>query len=189
MKNILSHLGNGAKLIVAVTIASIIGGATTAAVMAAIPNSDGSVNTCYNKKSGALKVIDITSGKTCTNKQTSLVLGTGNAQYAYAQLNSDGSLNTTVSHGISNYSLVPASPGSSDYVACFDVSINPSDGYVNISNGGGVSGGNVLYLRSQAGSAVATVDQYCGNDYNAVDISMNADPTLGYETYNFSFFR
>jgi hypothetical protein len=67
-----SKATKGGGLVLAVAAAAVIGGATTAFVMAAIPGSDGTISACYNTKSGALKVIDAEAGKTCNSKQTPL---------------------------------------------------------------------------------------------------------------------
>jgi len=60
------------SLLAMVIGAAILGGASTAFVMAAIPSADGSVTACYNKTGGTVSAIDVEAGKTCTVKQNSI---------------------------------------------------------------------------------------------------------------------
>lgn len=63
------QLGKHTVFLVAIAMAAVVGGASTAFVMAAIPSSDGTIHACYDKTGGKLNVIDSEAGKTCTNKQ------------------------------------------------------------------------------------------------------------------------
>jgi hypothetical protein len=73
----LHKMGKISALALVVTAAAVVGGASTALVMAAIPSNDGTISACYNKNTGALKVIDAEAGKTCTNKQNPLSWSSG----------------------------------------------------------------------------------------------------------------
>ncbi len=57
--------------VIGLVVASLVGGLVSAAALAAIPDASGLIHGCYNTKSGAMKVIDGSTGS-CTNKQTAL---------------------------------------------------------------------------------------------------------------------
>jgi hypothetical protein len=50
----------------------VVGGATVAGVMAAIPDSGGIIHSCYKNSNGSLRVIDSESGGVCTGSETAL---------------------------------------------------------------------------------------------------------------------
>lgn len=50
--------------------------ALTGAAVAAIPNPDGSVATCYRNANGKLRVIDVGAGEGCKSRETALALAT-----------------------------------------------------------------------------------------------------------------
>ncbi len=79
IRNITHKLTKGSGLILAVTSAAVIGGATTAIVTAAIPSGNGTISACYDKNKGDLSVIDAEAGKTCSNKQNPLSWSTGSS--------------------------------------------------------------------------------------------------------------
>lgn len=58
MKKILSFIKQKLTLVILVTASTAVGGFTTAAVLAAIPDSNGQINACYNTVSKALSVTD-----------------------------------------------------------------------------------------------------------------------------------
>jgi uncharacterized protein YjbI with pentapeptide repeats len=65
-------LGNQAKFLVAIALAAVIGGLTTAGVMAAIPDNDGKIYACYsNGILGRVKIIDNTT-QTCGNNEAAI---------------------------------------------------------------------------------------------------------------------
>ncbi len=65
-------------LVLAVVSAAIVGGATTAVVLAAIPDSGGTIHGCYRNNAGftdpkgALRVIDSDLNQACTAQETAL---------------------------------------------------------------------------------------------------------------------
>jgi len=61
-----------AKWILMMASASIVGGMSTAVVLAAIPDSGGTIHGCYNNNTGGLSVVDTDAGQSCSSKQTSL---------------------------------------------------------------------------------------------------------------------
>lgn len=65
-------VGKQAKFLVAVALAAVIGGVTTAGVLAAIPDADGTIHACYsNGVLGRVKIIDSAS-QTCGNNETAI---------------------------------------------------------------------------------------------------------------------
>lgn len=72
ISNVGRWLGKQAKFLVAVALAAVIGGVTTAGVMAAIPDTDGTIHACYsNGVLGRVKIIDNTT-QTCGNNETAI---------------------------------------------------------------------------------------------------------------------
>lgn len=112
MKTI-KFIGSQAKLLVAVAISAVVGGAATAVVSASIPDSSGTIHGCYNTKTGNLSVIDSGAGKTCTAKQTALNWSanggggsSGPAGIAYVDFNFNGGqsvLDSARSSGVSSF--------------------------------------------------------------------------------------
>jgi hypothetical protein len=74
MSLILSKVLRRTKYAGGFIVASVIGGVISVSVLAAVPSSTGTVSACYNKTSGAVKVIDTEAGKTCTSKENPLIL-------------------------------------------------------------------------------------------------------------------
>src|SRR5213596_2084529 len=60
------RLGSAGAL--GLVLALLLGGAA----VAAIPGANGVITGCYNKQSGALRVIDTAANQACTNKETPL---------------------------------------------------------------------------------------------------------------------
>lgn len=124
MKNILLFIKNKAEFLGVIVVAAVVGGATTAVVSAAIPDSNGQVNACYKNSTQVLRVTDPAGN--CTSNETALSwsqtgpqgpAGTG-GPVAYAHVYTDGSGNMMVdtanSLHVTNAYLSPHS-----YV-CFD---------------------------------------------------------------------
>jgi hypothetical protein len=68
---------NGSGFVIAIVTAAVVGGASTAAVLAAIPDSNGAIHGCYRtaggaNASGGLRVINSENGETCSNQETAL---------------------------------------------------------------------------------------------------------------------
>lgn len=65
-------VGKQAKFLTAVALAAVIGGVTTAGVLAAIPDADGTIHACYsNGVLGRVKIID-SATQTCGNNETAI---------------------------------------------------------------------------------------------------------------------
>ncbi len=58
MKKVLTFVRNKIAFLGAVILAAMVGGLTTAAVMAAIPDSNGQINACYKNSTKVLAVTD-----------------------------------------------------------------------------------------------------------------------------------
>lgn len=71
-RRVTQKLTKSGGLLLAVTLAAVVGGATTAIVTAAIPSSNGTISACYGKINGNLRVIDAESGKTCNGLENPL---------------------------------------------------------------------------------------------------------------------
>jgi hypothetical protein len=80
-RNLSLKLTKGSGLVIAVAAAAIVGGATSAVVMAAIPSSGGTISACYSSN-GALKVLDAESGATCGVNTTPLSWSQGSSNSA-----------------------------------------------------------------------------------------------------------
>ena len=186
IRQVIHKLAKSSGFVIALVFASVVGSAITAIVLAAIPNGDGTVSTCYSNSTGALRVIDTGNGGTCKNSESSLTLGsgTGGTQSAFVELNADGSLNMIYTKGISasNYNLVNV--GSGSYVACFDFSFMPLYGS---SLNESTPGNNDIFLSSQVVGGQAALSQYCGSGYNAAVFNLSPDQ-YGFSGYTFAFF-
>lgn len=72
ISNIGQWVGRQAKFLLAVALAAVVGGVTTAGVLAAIPDADGRIYACYsNGILGRVKIIDNTT-QTCGNNETAI---------------------------------------------------------------------------------------------------------------------
>lgn len=70
MKKILMYTKTKLVFLLAVVLATIVGGATTAFVLAAIPDSKGQINACYKNNTQVLRVTDPAGN--CANNETAL---------------------------------------------------------------------------------------------------------------------
>ena len=72
ISNIGQWVGRQTKFLLAVALAAVVGGVTTAGVLAAIPDADGRIYACYsNGILGRVKIIDNTT-QTCGNNETAI---------------------------------------------------------------------------------------------------------------------
>ena len=70
MRSVLNFIKKQTALLLAVLIGSVIGGATTAVVLAAIPDSNGVIHGCIRPTNQNLRIIDTEAGQNCTGGQT-----------------------------------------------------------------------------------------------------------------------
>jgi hypothetical protein len=71
MKKSLSFIKNKIVLLSTVIVATVVGGATTAVVLAAIPDSDGVIHSCRLNIGGTIRIIDSAS-QSCNGLETAL---------------------------------------------------------------------------------------------------------------------
>lgn len=71
MNKHIKFLMGKSSYIVGLAMASLVGGLVSAVVLAAIPDSSGTIHACYKNSTGALKVID-SSTNSCAGNETAL---------------------------------------------------------------------------------------------------------------------
>jgi hypothetical protein len=114
-------------LVAAVTLAAIIGGATTGVVMAAVPDG-GSVNTCYKTSGGEVRVIDA-SNESCANDETALNLSDAMTQTNSALINYSGSqIDQSSRRSVVSFDFVDADGDGTGYkeTLCLQFAFDPS---------------------------------------------------------------
>ena len=87
----------------AITAAALA--AAGGAAIAAIPNADGTVSTCFSKKNGSLKVIDSPS-QSCTTNETALRLASADASGKVANADKIDGLDASQLKGIAHEATV-----------------------------------------------------------------------------------
>jgi hypothetical protein len=126
IQNIKTKILDGAKTISTLLLGCIIGGATSAVVMAAIPDANGIIHGCRANAGGALRVVNSEAGGTCLPNETSLnwsqtgPQGEPGEPVAYGYVDENGDLDTDVSSGITSVSRSLNSNGS-EYRICFEL--------------------------------------------------------------------
>jgi hypothetical protein len=72
MRKIVTWLKSKSKIVVAITTSAIVGGATTAAALAAIPDSNGVIHACYRSSglvaNGSVRIVE--NAEACNNNET-----------------------------------------------------------------------------------------------------------------------
>lgn len=129
MKRVFDFIKNKATFLGAVTLAAIVGGATTAVVMAAIPDSNGQINACYKNSTKVLSVTDPTGN--CAGNETALSWGQGNR--AYATIDYDPNTDTVTIDSAHSSGITNLQRGSDGY-ACITVNFAPSFVISNTNN-------------------------------------------------------
>jgi hypothetical protein len=137
--------------VVGLLVAMVAGGATTAAVLAAIPDSGGVIHACY-KSNGALSVID-SATQTCAKNDTSInwnqtgpqgPAGSGGGAVAYAHFemsaqSPNGRYFTNVdpnfpSSNVTVLGQVDQSSGGGTFYDCLTIGGSPKGVIVSIQN-------------------------------------------------------
>jgi hypothetical protein len=114
MKKSLAYIKRKLSLLAVVTAATAVGGLSSAAVLAAIPDSNGQVNSCYDNTTMALSVSD---DGTCASGSTALNWKQNTGPIAYAHLQFDpvtleATIDTAHSKNVSSvYSDASNAPG------------------------------------------------------------------------------
>ncbi|HEX8763307.1 MAG TPA: hypothetical protein VF733_06160 [Candidatus Saccharimonadales bacterium] len=65
MKKVIKLVAGKSSYMVGLGVASLVGGLTSAIVLAAVPDAGGTIHGCSNKLSGAVKVVDTENGGAC----------------------------------------------------------------------------------------------------------------------------
>jgi hypothetical protein len=163
------------KLLVAITLAAMVGGVTSAVVMASVPDQNGVIHTCYRNTvlQKTFRVIDSPS-ETCNTNETHLSWNqsgqSGGPQVAYIGVKEDGMLDTDYSQNISNYTLVPKAGGPEGYFhVCFTTNFTPKFSW----HTGGTGGPR---FSAEHPEIAAIILENCGSSiYNAMEETNNVD--------------
>lgn len=158
----------------AVTAAAVIGGATTGIVMAAIPNSDGSVSTCYRNSGnlvntqGSLRVIDPELNQACNSNETALALSTPSANTnsnttAFFRVK-NGNVDTATLRNVTEFRYgEPAdSPGNGAW--CLKVAGRPLFGGAFFAE---TTIGTHVFIRGFRSNIDEEINAFCGAEWNA----------------------
>lgn len=169
-----------AKLLVAVLFSAIIGGATTAAVLAA--TGDGVIRACYRNSNQTLSLPD--SSGNCAANETAISWNqqgpagpqgpvgpqgpkgdSGSNQAASGYIRSDGTLDQTHSVNVLSIKTAysnPADPSSGQFGYCIKVPFTPILGQAR--------GINIDVANPNLSQQTEAVDYFCGlgSGYNAV---------------------
>jgi len=183
LRKVAHKLTKSGGLLLAVVFAAVVGGATTAVVMAAIPSSNGTISACYKNSAGLtnpkgnLRVINSDTGDTCTSQETALNWSANSPKIAHLALNSDGTLDTPYSTGITRMHFFELYPDDNIYATCVEVGFTPksvteSDYLAHTTVGG-------------FGAAQSGIDSDCGSGYNAEITTVGSNPS----GTNYTFFN
>jgi hypothetical protein len=153
MKNVLVIVKNKISLVGIILISVAVGGATTAGVMAAIPDSSGNINGCYDNSTGALRVINSENSDTCSSGETALNWSQAQPSKAYGYVSCNGTstcaLDSNHSGGLANYVQVDA--GDNGNWGCITVGFTPN---VVTENSGSYAGALTYTFKDGSGSWV-----------------------------------
>lgn len=182
----LSSIGKKLTFVSAVISAAIVGGTATALVRAAIPDSDGTVHTCYTNKSGDLRVVDPSAGDSCTAKETGLNLNVGGSNtptVAEVRFNADHSLDSSFSTNVTTTHVVQytdLNSGNHYFGVCLQLSFTPKSSLVRRTS----AAGEATYLAA----VPAEVDQLqaaCGTGYSVM-IGHLVDNGVDFENFDYT---
>ncbi|MDB5182192.1 MAG: hypothetical protein JWP13_955 [Candidatus Saccharibacteria bacterium] len=176
MIKILKFVASKLSFVMAVAAAAVVGGLSTGAVMAMvpgvtpifqgitaiIPNPNGDVQTCYNKTSGAIRVIS--NEDTCSAYETALNLGSNAVKATSAFFSvKDGVVDTASMRNIDSYQWYPGEEQYGGVVGyCLKTSFETAFSIATLT---GLP--HIASVRSESASDAAEVQNYCGSDSNA----------------------
>jgi hypothetical protein len=196
MKSVMPFIKTKLALLGAVVVATVIGDATTAVVMASIPDSNGQIHACYT--TGLLAKVRIIDSATqnCNGTETAINWSqNGGGPIAYAHILYDAStstfsLDSSRSSGVSNF--YASSDTSLPLMACFHVSPTPKSALATLST---QLGGNTSIrtdLKDANGWTNTNTDNGIGVFCAANDPSANvgvetSSPTFSNSTSSISF--
>lgn len=180
--NLMKRSSKKTKVILAVLIGTIfIISTSSIMVNAAIPNSTGTINSCYRNSAtifdpkGGLRVIDAQSGETCNTSETALTWNQGGQvnrplAYAHILINQTGNVTLDAARS-SNISNLYSSPGGNQTAVCLTVNGSPK----SVSSAPGYANGtNVLYRFSIKDQNGWSFDPTLGTQYPATVCDQNA---------------
>jgi hypothetical protein len=150
----------------AISLAAVVGGATTGVVMASIPDSNGNLNTCYRNNGGDLRVID-TATDTCANNETSFNLSQAITNNSTAHFRvKDGAVDTASLRNIVDYEWSDGSQPNSQRGYCIQTSFEPAFATAVV-----VDTTEAVPLRSYGTGANNWINRSCTTDFNAFVLS------------------
>ncbi|EDK72407.1 hypothetical protein TM7_0473 [candidate division TM7 genomosp. GTL1] len=135
-------------------LGAVVGSASTALVHAAIPGTNGTINGCYNRLTGVLKVKDVETGQTCNGLENDISWpsqGTASQAVSYIHFNDDGTLDTTHSRGVISVQIVPRPNTESAFNACIKLSSMPMYAEKPTGWGGSLARGNPTQTPDERG--------------------------------------
>ena len=120
MISVLNFVKKQTAILAAVLIGSVVGGATTAVVLAAIPDSTGVIHGCIRPTNNNLRIIDTEAGQTCTGGQTPINWDQEGVK-AYGHIFRDATIDNPRSKNINIVSYIDASQSGLGHIYCFDL--------------------------------------------------------------------
>ncbi len=133
MRKVLGYMQKQAVFLVAVFFAAIVGGVSTAMVMAAIPDAGGQIHGCYRNNAnftepkGSMRVINSETSENCTAQETSLNWDQsgGGDPVAYARVVFDPDTGAYSLDGSRTKNISAISPG--NYPFCLVSDVEPKN--------------------------------------------------------------
>lgn len=158
MNKIINNIKSRLGFIGAIFMATIVGGITSASVLAAIPDSNGQINACYKNSSGAVQLTDPAGN--CGSKFTAISWDQSGWK-GYGYIKDDGTIDATRSKNITSAGISSISGD----VYCITASFPPS----LISATAGFNSGDVVAdVRGVNTSTDSNIDYFCGTGTNVI---------------------
>jgi hypothetical protein len=159
MRQLIVHLTRKLGLVTTIAVSAIVGGVSTGIVLASIPASNGTVNTCYKNNGGSLRVIDAAT-TSCANSETALNISqsTASDQTALFRIK-NGAVDTAALRNISDYQWHNGSDADSTEGYCIKTSFDPSMWESHDSES--------VFVRSYNATDGASIDNWCGSSFNS----------------------
>jgi hypothetical protein len=185
--------------LIAIVFATVVGGVSTAVVMAAIPGSGGAISGCYGS-GGNLRVIDAENSETCTILEDPIGWNSeANAKIAHAAFNSNGTLDTTYSEGIIQAEILPRDDSHDpNYIwpesyipVCFEVAFEPRVAGSRSNGETGFVPSDKNFIDDGPGfvDTAELIEETCGEGFNALFFGVPDPGATGPETYTYYFLR
>jgi hypothetical protein len=164
MSKILTSIKTKLGFLGAIILAAFVGGVSSAAVLAAIPNSTtGQIEGCYRKSGGSkgsLRVIDTQNSDSCTGNESAISWDQSGWR-AYGYITPDGTLETTRSKNITSVSQVIVDGVPQDGQYCVVTPFSPA--LISLTSDLGFNAGPIQgTVRGANSSGDASLDNTCG---------------------------